>query len=101
MGRNIFAVATAVSAIALAPQAHADNTDDQFINTLAERGISWANAPASAIGDIGRYVCVASGQPGADVDALKSEVSRRTALNDVQSGVFAAIAIRTYCPVTP
>ncbi|MBW0018382.1 MAG: DUF732 domain-containing protein [Mycobacterium sp.] len=92
-----FGVATgAVFGTAAPAKADLDSTDQAFLVTLRQAGVTYQD-PESAI-RAGKTVCslVASGMSGADV--VKSLQDNNPGFQGDGAGKFAAIAAEAYCP---
>jgi hypothetical protein len=82
----------AAAAVVLAPVAHADALDDQFINSLASQGI-WGDR-GQLIND-GQATCDNYGTPG--MNGLLFQIMG-LGLDNVQASRVMIVGLRAYCP---
>ncbi|TAM70313.1 DUF732 domain-containing protein [Mycobacterium sp.] len=92
----LLALSVLAVAIGLAAPAYADGTDDSFIASLHAAGITFSDQD-KAVG-AGKWVCDTVGQGAQMPDAVKTLMSKNSALSEDKANQFAAIAAKTYCP---
>ena len=88
-------VLTCVPLAALAPCAHADNVDGNFLNALQSKQITFASGQAAVIA--GHQVCDAldGGRPSTDV---ANDVMQQSGLDGYHAGFFVGVSIAAFCP---
>jgi hypothetical protein len=86
----LITVATAFSA-----PGDADNSDDNFIDSLSHAGIEYGE-PGNAMA-IGQSICPMLAQPGGSFAAAASGVANH-GMSPQMAQLFTTIAIQTYCP---
>jgi Protein of unknown function (DUF732) len=77
-----------------APMARADATDDAFISTLQQKGVTVADRDAAIAA--GHSVCVAFGQGGTRAAVVKSLLADGFSAQD--AGRMMAVSVAVYCP---
>ncbi|WP_260860361.1 DUF732 domain-containing protein [Mycobacterium tilburgii] len=95
--RIVMAVAASLGVLGagLAPAAHADATDDKFVQLLISDGITHESVPAaiSAAKKVCEYL-----QQGMSPNEVVIDVMNSSSLLDYDAGFFVGAAIRSYCP---
>lgn len=91
------AVLGAIAVIA-APIAYADSTDDAYLQTLKDKGITWPSGSDQTIVQIGHAVC-ADWSKGFTFDqTLADAKSALTQLADTSIAKIMGAATGVYCP---
>ncbi len=80
---------------AVAPIAHADAVDGNFVNALSSRGITFASPQAAIIA--AHEVCdeLDSGRASSDV---ANDVMQQSSLDGYHAGFFVGVSIAAFCP---
>ena len=86
----------AALAASLATPIRADMMGNAFLVALTNAGVSYSQ-PASTMA-LGQSVCPMVVQPGGSFDSVVSKVAAGNGMSHDKAGVFALIAIATYCP---
>ena len=89
---TLVGVATAVT---VAAPAHADPTNDSFLNALSNAGIGFNDPNATTA--LGQSVCPMLVEPGKSVASVYSTVTNN-GINPDMAAFFTGIAISMYCP---
>ena len=78
-----------------APRAHADAVDNNFLNALASRGITFASGQSAIIA--GHEVCdeLDAGRASSDV---ANDVMQQSNLDGYHAGFFVGVSIAAFCP---
>lgn len=84
------------AAICLAAPAHADNTDNAFLQQLDGAGIEYADAQDAI--SIGKGVCDLLGQGQPPTTVVRSLKISNHHLSVHMAAQFVAISAQTYCP---
>ncbi len=92
------AAALLTSTVLAAAPAQAEPVDDTFLQTLDRIGVSYDDPAATA--ELGRSVCPALQEPGADAASTAAKIAGRGGIQAALAGLFTSIAISTYCPQT-
>jgi hypothetical protein len=79
----------------LAPAAHADASDDKFVQLLISDGITHDSVPAAI--SAARKVCQYMDE-GMTPNEVVVDVMNSSSLPDYDAGYFVGAAIRAYCP---
>jgi hypothetical protein len=92
--------ALAVGAFAMtvpfAAQAHADSSDDAFIDSLGNAGLGATN-PADAVA-LGQSVCPMLSQPGQTAADAAAQVADAAGMSLGPATMFTGLAISAFCP---
>ena len=88
-------VLTAV-ATSVAPVAHADPVQDNFLSALTNAGVPF-NDPGTAV-SLGQSICPMLAQPGGNFATVASNMTGHDGLSATMAGLFTSIAISMYCP---
>jgi hypothetical protein len=83
-------------AAALASPVHADLMGNAFLRALTNAGVPVLE-PGSATA-LGQSVCPMLVQPGGSFDSVIAALGDGTGMSHESAGVFAIVAIATYCP---
>ena len=83
------------AAAAFAAPAEADQTDDNFLDSLNHAGVEFGE-PGNAMA-VGQSICPMLAQPGGNVAAAVANVRHR-GMSPQMAQMFTTIAIQTYCP---
>ncbi|MGB6206660.1 DUF732 domain-containing protein [Mycobacterium sp.] len=80
---------------AAAPTAHADAVDNNFVNALNSRGITFASAQAAIVA--AHEVCdeLDGGRATSDV---ANDVMQQSSLDGYHAGFFVGVSIAAFCP---
>lgn len=78
-----------------APTAHADAVDNNFLNALASKGITFASAQAAIVA--AHEVCdeLDGGRASSDV---ANDVMQQSSLDGYHAGFFVGVSIAAFCP---
>jgi Protein of unknown function (DUF732) len=82
------------AAVAYAPMARADATDDAFISALQQKGVTVADRDAAIAA--GHSVCVTFGQGGTRAAVVKNLLAEGFSPQD--AGRMMAASVSVYCP---
>ncbi|HEX7825778.1 MAG TPA: DUF732 domain-containing protein [Mycobacterium sp.] len=82
-------------AVPFAAQAQADPTDDAFIDSLANAGLTTNTADAVALG---QSVCPMLAQPGQTVADAAAQVANVAGMSLGPATMFTGLAITAFCP---
>lgn len=86
-------------AAGMAPLAHADATDDQFVSKVRGQGGLGLNIPASDVAHNGHVVCSYLVDQGWDPSALAAQLSSSGQMPDPSNAwTFVEDSISFYCP---
>ena len=93
----IFVLAVALlGLVAVAsPTAHADAVDNNFVNALQSKGITFASAQAAI--QAGHQVCDELDQGKATQDAA-NDVMQQSSLDGYHAGFFVGVSVAAFCP---
>ncbi|WP_245843245.1 DUF732 domain-containing protein [Mycolicibacterium vulneris] len=80
----------------MAVPAHADDTDDAFIASLDQAGITYADSDKAVAA--GKWVCTTVQGGTGMSDVVSTLQSKNSDLSEDKANKFAAIAANTYCP---
>jgi Protein of unknown function (DUF732) len=89
------ALMATLGALAAAPIAHADASDDAFLGALTSKGIHFGSPEKAFIA--GHEVCDELGN-GKSPSQVASTVQSNSAMDGYHAGFFVGAAIRAYCP---
>jgi hypothetical protein len=93
----IAAVVAGFVVVAAAPTASADPADDQYLQTLQQRGLSWAPGQDGTMINVGHAVC--SDFDGGDTMAQTvGDVKKSLGISNNGAGSIVGAAIAAYCP---
>ena len=84
-------------AIAVAPTASADPADDAYLQTLQQRGLSWANGQEQTMINVGHAVCQ-DFDGGDTMGQTVSDVKKSLGVSNPGAGSIIGAAIANYCP---
>ncbi|HTX95946.1 MAG TPA: DUF732 domain-containing protein [Mycobacterium sp.] len=84
-------------AVAAAPMANADSTDDVFLHVLGQQGITFSNLSDQTVVNAGHGVCQ-DWSNGATLPQTYSDVNGALGLSDTNTGFFIGAATQSYCP---
>jgi Protein of unknown function (DUF732) len=78
-----------------APTAHADAVDNNFLNALASKGITFASSQAAIVA--AHEVCdeLDGGRASSDV---ANDVMQQSSLDGYHAGFFVGVSIAAFCP---
>lgn len=76
--------------------AHADVVSDDFLSTLANSGVSYAD-PETAV-TMAQSICSLLAQPGGNFAAVASQMGGTNGVSPEMANLFTSIAISMYCP---
>ncbi|MCW2655024.1 MAG: hypothetical protein JWR32_6000 [Mycobacterium sp.] len=93
--RVLASVGVVTALAASAAPAHADTTQDSFLNTLNNAGVGY-NDPGAAVA-MGQSICPMLAQPGGSFASVASGVAGN-GMSPAMSGMFTSIAISMFCP---
>jgi hypothetical protein len=97
MAGAIAAVVAGFVVVAAAPAATADPADDQYLQTLQQRGLSWAAGQDGTMINVGHAVC--SDFDGGDTMAQTvGDVKKSLGISNNGAGSIVGAAIAAYCP---
>lgn len=97
MAGPIAAVVAGLVLVAAAPAASADPADDQYLQTLQQRGLSWAPGQDGTMINVGHAVC--SDFDGGDTMAQTvGDVKKSLGISNNGAGSIVGAAIAAYCP---
>jgi hypothetical protein len=79
----------------VAPRAHADAVDNNFLNALASRGITFSSGQAAIVA--AHEVCdeLDGGRASSDV---ANDVMQQSSLDGYHAGFFVGVSIAAFCP---
>ena len=80
-----------------APIANADATDDVYLHTLTQSGITWANGSDQTMIGLGHAVCQ-DWAAGGTLDQTAADVKKAVGLSDGSVGSIIGAATASYCP---
>lgn len=90
-------VVAGVVGIVAAPIASADPADDQYLQTLHLRGLSWADGADQTMINVGHAVC--TDFDGGDTAAQTiSDVKKSVGLSSGGANIIVGAAVAAYCP---
>ncbi|BBY41275.1 hypothetical protein MMAN_54090 [Mycobacterium mantenii] len=90
-------VVVGVVGIVAAPVATADPADDQYLQTLHLRGLSWADGADQTMINVGHAVC--TDFDGGDTAAQTiSDVKKSVGLSSGGANIIVGAAVAAYCP---
>lgn len=90
-------VVAGVVGVVTAPVAGADPADDQYLQTLHLRGLSWADGADQSMINVGHAVC--TDFDGGDTAAQTiSDVKKSLGLSNGGSNIVVGAAVAAYCP---
>ncbi|MDT5116035.1 MAG: hypothetical protein QOE30_1774 [Mycobacterium sp.] len=84
-------------AIAVAPTASADPADDAYLQTLQQRGLSWANGQEQTMINVGHAVCQ-DFDGGDSMGQTVGDVKKALGVSNPGAGSIIGAAIANYCP---
>ncbi|WP_406814370.1 DUF732 domain-containing protein [Mycobacterium sp. M23085] len=90
------AVAGLIS-IAVAPMASADPADDQYLQTLRLRGLSWADGADQSMINVGHAVCT-DFDGGDTASQTIGDVKKSLGLSSGGANIIVGAAVAAYCP---
>jgi hypothetical protein len=93
----IAAVVAGLVAMAAAPAANADPADDQYLQTLRQRGLSWAAGQDGTMINVGRAVC-ADFDGGDTMAQTVGDVKKSLGVSNNGAGSIVGAAVAAYCP---
>lgn len=93
----IAAVATGLLVIAAAPIANADGADDAYLQTLQQRGLSWAAGQEQTMINVGHAVCQ-DFDGGDSMGQTVQDVKKALGVSNPGAGSIIGAAIANYCP---
>ncbi|HEY0225298.1 MAG TPA: DUF732 domain-containing protein [Mycobacterium sp.] len=97
MAGPIAAVVAGFVVVAAAPSASADPADDQYLQILQQRGLSWAGGQDGTMINVGHAVC--SDFDGGDTMAQTvGDVKKSLGISNNGAGSIVGAAIAAYCP---
>ena len=93
----IFVLAVALLGLVAvaAPTAHADAVDNNFVNALQSKGITFASAQAAV--QAGHQVCDELDQGKATQD-VGNDVMQQSSLDGYHAGFFVGVSVAAFCP---
>ena len=93
----IFVLAVALLGLVAvaAPTAHADAVDNNFVNALQSKGITFASAQAAI--QAGHQVCDELDQGKATQDSA-NDVMQQSSLDGYHAGFFVGVSVAAFCP---
>lgn len=77
--------------VVAAPSANADATDDAFLQTLTQKGISWPNGSDQAMVNVGHAVCT-DWSNGFTFDQTLADAKKGLSLSDASSAQIIGAA---------
>jgi hypothetical protein len=77
------------------PTAHADAVDNNFLNALQSKGITFASAQAAI--QAGHQVCDELDQGKATQDSA-NDVMQQSSLDGYHAGFFVGVSVAAFCP---
>lgn len=90
-------VVAGVVGIVAAPIASADPADDQYLQTLHLRGLSWADGADQSMINVGHAVC--TDFDGGDTAAQTiGDVKKSVGLSNGGANIIVGAAVAAYCP---
>ncbi|GBG39363.1 DUF732 domain-containing protein [Mycobacterium montefiorense] len=97
MAGPIAAVVAGLLGIAAAPSAHADPADDTYLQTLQQRGLSWANGQDQTMINVGHAVCT-DFAGGDTMEQTVGDVKKALGVSNNGAGSIVGAAVAAYCP---
>lgn len=91
------AVVAGAVCIVAAPIAGADPADDQYLQTLHLRGLSWADGADGSMINVGHAVCT-DFDGGATAAQTVTDVKKSLGLSSGGSNIIVGAAVAAYCP---
>ncbi|OBA57598.1 hypothetical protein A5647_23685 [Mycobacterium sp. 1100029.7] len=80
-----------------APIAHADPADDNYLQTLQQRGLSWAPGQDQTMINVGHAVCQDFGG-GDTMEQTVGDVKKALGVSNNGAGTIVGAAVAAYCP---
>lgn len=96
IGVLVISAALAAGANAAPTPARADTVSDQFLSTLANSGVSYAD-PNMAV-NMAQSICPMLAQPGGNFAAAASQMGGTNGVSPGMANLFTSIAVSMYCP---
>jgi Protein of unknown function (DUF732) len=93
----IAAVVTGLCAIAAVPIAHADGADDNYLQVLRQRGLSWADGQDQTMINVGHAVCT-DFAGGDTMQQTVGDVKKALGVSNNGAGSIVGAAVAAYCP---
>jgi uncharacterized protein DUF732 len=93
----IAAVVTCLVAIAAAPVAGADPADDNYLQVLRQRGLSWADGQDGTMINVGHAVCT-DFAGGDTMEQTVGDVKKSLGVSNNGAGSIVGAAVAAYCP---